>query len=182
MFKPFRSSVGALAATVAWGLWVGGGGAYAKKKDHQIDTNDPTYQLYHLLDSTYGGKLTNFYLVADTYTDPKTPNQKFQHVLSVEYDKNLFFGRFKIQVRSVAQLTPDQLKTYTTKQIYDFGSDSEKFEKINPGPFGQEGDAYFRVVDDEPMTTAPITDDVRKEYETFLTAYILPALQKKGPG
>lgn len=153
--------------------------AFAKKKDRQVDPNDPTYQVYQALDNSYGGKLTDFYIIADTFADPKNPEQKFQHVLSVEYDKNLFFGRFKIQVRSVGELTPDQLKTYTTKQIYDFGSDSEKFEKINPGPFGGEGDTYFKASGDEPLATAPITDDVRKEYETFLTQYILPALQKK---
>lgn len=155
------------------------GQAFAKKKDHQVDTNDPTYQLYQVLDNSYGGKLSNFYLIADTFSDPNNQDEKFQRVLSVEYDKNLFFGRFKIQVRSVAQLTPDQLKTYTAKQIYDFGSDSEKFEKINPGPFGGEGDMYFRASGDAPLQTAPITDDTRKEYDTLVTQYILPALQKK---
>ena len=32
---------------------------------------------------------------------------------------------------------------------------------------------------DHPIAATPITDEVRKEYETYLNQYIIPALQKK---
>ena len=44
-----------------------------------------------------------------------------QHVLQVDYDRDRFFGRFRIHVRGVSQLTPAQLKEYTPGQIYGFG-------------------------------------------------------------
>jgi hypothetical protein len=70
------------------------------------------------------------------------------------------------------------LKEYTPEQIFGFGSDVEKFEKIDPGPLGETGDVCFRAIANAPLTPAPITDDVRGEYEFFLTQYILPALEK----
>ncbi len=156
------------------------GSLLAKEKVQAVDTNDPTYRLFLLLDSTRGGKLADFYLLADVYKDPKNPDQELQHVLRVDYDKNRFFGKFRIYVRSVAKLTPEQLGTYTPEKVYEFGaSDSEKFEKIEPAPFGQRGDLYLRAEDDRPLSSAPITEDVKKAYEVYLTQYVLPALQKK---
>ena len=153
---------------------------YAKaKKDSASPDNDPTYRLFQLLDNSYGGKLTDFCVVADTYTNPAQGGQAFEHVLQIDYDKSRFFGRLRIYVRGVSQLTPDQLKAYTPEQIYGFGSDVEKFEKISPGPFGQAGDVYVRATAKGSLVPVPITDEARKEYEFFLARYIMPALQKQ---
>jgi hypothetical protein len=152
---------------------------YAKAKKDSAGPDDPTYQLYQLLDNSYGGKLTDFCVVADTYTNPAQGGQAFEHVLQVDYDKSRFFGRLRIYVRGVSQLTPDQLKAYTPEQIYGFGSDVEKFEKISPGPFGEAGDVYVRATASGSLTPVPITDDARNEYESFVTRYIVPALQKQ---
>ncbi len=155
-------------------------GVYAKEKSRGVDANDPTYRLYQLLDTSYAGKLSDFYLLADTLKDPTNPQQELQHVLRAEYDKSRFFGRFRIYVRSVSRPTAEQLKTYTPKQIYDFGgSDSEKFEKIESGPFGKTGDLYLRSTDDRPLASAPVTDEIQKQYDFFVVQYLLPALQKK---
>jgi hypothetical protein len=151
----------------------------AKEKKDPVSPNDPTYQLFRLLDDSYGGKLTNFCLVADTYADPSKAGVMLQHVLRVEYDKNRFFGRLRIYVRGVSQLTSGQTKEYTPDQIYGFGSDVEKFEKVNSGPFGQTGDVYFRATADLPLTPVPITDEARKEYEFLLTHFVHPALERK---
>lgn len=155
-------------------------GAPKDKKKSSVDPNDPTYRLYQLLDTTHGGKLDDFFVLADVYKDPKTPGKEDQHVLRIEYDGKRLFGRFRIYVRSVGRMTPEQLATYTAQQIYDFANaDEEKFEKIEPGPFGQTGDLYLRTEDDRPLHSAPTTDAVRKTYETFVAQYILPALEKK---
>jgi hypothetical protein len=139
-----------------------------------------TGQLYQLLDGSYGGKLADFYLLADVYADPKKPDSELQHVLSVTYDKNLFFGRFVLEVRSIGKPTPDQLKTYSPEQMFTFGeSDAEKFEKIKPGPLGTQGDLYQRSDDEGVLKEAPITDEVRNEFDHYITEYILPALKKK---
>jgi hypothetical protein len=152
----------------------------AKRNAPTVSPDDPTYQLYQLLDNSYGGKLTDFYLLADIYNDPKNPENQLQHVLKVDYDKSRFFGRFQIFVRSVGKMTPEQLKTYSPKQIYDFGEqDEEEFEKIDPGPFGQKGDLFLHATSLGPMAPAPITDEVNKQYDTFLTKYILPGLKKQ---
>lgn len=153
----------------------------AKGKKDVVSPDDPTYQLFRLLDNSYGGKLTNFCLVADTFADPSNAGVMLQHVLRLEYDKNLFFGRLRIYMRGVSQLTLAQLKEYTPAQIYGFGSDFAKFEKINPGPFGEEGDVYFRASAIRPLTPVPITDEVRKEYEFLLTRFVQPALEKNKP-
>ena len=154
--------------------------ALGKEKKQPVDTNDPTYRLYQLLDTTHGGKLQNFFVLGDVYPDSQNPTQEMQHVFKIEYDKSRYFGRFRIYVRSVSKLSPQQLKTYTTEQIYDFGNkDVEKFEKIEPGPFGQPGDLFFQATGDRPLHTAPTTDAVRQAYETYVSRYILPALQKK---
>ncbi len=151
-----------------------------KKKQQSVSPNDPTYRVYQLLDNSYGGKLTDYYLLADLYADPQNPSNQLQHVIRVDYDKTRFFGRFRIYVRSVGKLTPAQLKTYNTKQIYDFGnSDEAEFEKINPGPLGGTGDLFMKATSNGPLASAPITDQDRQEYDMLVTQYLLPALQKK---
>jgi hypothetical protein len=152
--------------------------ALARQKTEYV-SGGATRQLYQLLDDSYGGKLSDFYVLADQYTDAKNPDSRLQHVLSVAYDKNLYFGRLVIEVRSIAKPTLDQLKTYTPKQMFNFGeSDSQKFEKITPGPLGTEGDLYLSAQDDDPLTSSPVTDEVREEYDHYIARYILPALQK----
>lgn len=153
--------------------------ASAKRESLSVSSDDPTYQLYQLLDNSYGGKLKDFYVLADIYSDPQSPGNQLQHVLSVEYDKSLFFGRLRILVRSVGKLTPEQLKTYSPKQIYDFGEqDEEEFAKIDAGPLGTKGDMFLQISTSGPLAPATIGDDVRKQYESFITEYILPALKK----
>ena len=45
-------------------------------------------------------------------------------------------------------MTPQQLETYTAKQIYDFGeTDLEKYVKTNAGEFGTAGDVYLHAND-----------------------------------
>lgn len=154
--------------------------AWAKKRHESVSPDDPTYKLYQLLNDSYGGKLTNYYLLANLYPDPKDPPSQLQRVICVDYDKDRFFGRLRIYVRSVAQLTPEQLKTYDAKQIFDFGeSDDTKYEKIDPGELGGTGDLYLKATADGPLVTTPITDEARQDYDMLITRYLLPALQKK---
>jgi hypothetical protein len=151
----------------------------ARRDNPTVSPDDPTYQLYQLLDNSHGGKLKDFYLLADIYNDPQNPDRQLQHVLRVVYDKSRFFGRFQILVRSVSKLTPEQLKTYSPKQIYDFGEqDEQEFEKIDPGPFGRKGDLFLQAKSSGPLAPASTTDEVIKQYDSFLTQYILPALKK----
>jgi hypothetical protein len=153
---------------------------YAKEKNPPISPDDPTLRLYQLLDSSYGGKLAELYIIADIFKDAKKPDQENQHLLRVEYDKNRLFGKLRITVRTVAKLTPEQLKTYDAKQAFDFAEvDSEKFTKTDPGPLGRTGDVYARAEEGRPLASAPITDETRSAYERFITEHILPALQKK---
>lgn len=165
-----------LSLSGAW--W---GGAAAKEKPPLVSPEDPTLRLYQLLDAQYGGKLDDFCIIGDVFNDPKKPDHPEQHILRVEYDKNRAFGKLRIYVRTVDKLTPDQLKTYTAKQIYDYAeTDSEKFTKTDPGYFGKTGDIYFLPVSEGgPLATAPITDGARSAYERYVTDFILPALQKK---
>jgi hypothetical protein len=154
----------------------------AKEKPQYIDANDVTARLYQLLDDTHSGKLTEFLVLADIYKDKdsKDTSQEFQHILLLDYDKSKNFGRLNMHVRSVGKLDADQLKTYSLKQIYDFGIDDlEKFVKTDPGQFGRQGDLYLRANSDMPISTAPITEETRKAYEFYLLQYVLPALQKK---
>lgn len=155
--------------------------AWARRKKKQtVSPNDPTYKLYQLLNTKYGGKLTDFYLLANVHPDVQNPKLELQRVLCVDYDKDQYFGRFRIYVRSVQKLTPGQLKTYSVKQIYHFGqSDDAEFEKIDPGPLGQTGDMYLKASSTGSLTPSPITDQVRQEYELLVTKYILPALEKE---
>jgi len=170
VFLAATSSLLIAASSVVW----------ARHKKASVSPNDPTYQIYQLLDNSYGGKLSDFYLLANIYADPQNPNVQLQRVLLVDYNKNQYFGRFRIYVRSVGKLTPAQLKTYSVKQIYQFGqSDDAEFEKIDPGPLGQSGDLYLKATNGGPLAPAPITDQVRQEYESLITQYILPALKKK---
>jgi hypothetical protein len=156
----------------------------AKEKTPAVSPDDPTLRLYNLLDSKFGGKLENTYLLADVFTNPKNPEQVEQHVLRVEYDKNNAFGKLRIYVRAVDKLSPAQLKTYTPKEIYEFAeTDSEKFTKTDPGSFGRPGDVYFRPAEPGgPLATVPITDEVQARYDRYLTQFVLPALEKKEGG
>jgi hypothetical protein len=151
-----------------------------KEKVAPVDANDSTYRLYQLLDTARSGKLTDYFLIADVYRDPSNPSEELQHILRAEYDKNRGYARLSLYVRSVVKIEPDQMKTYTPKDFYEFGQeDQEKFMKTDPGPFGRPGDTYLRCDGDRPLATAPITDEVRKAYELYLTQHLLPALQKK---
>jgi hypothetical protein len=152
----------------------------AKEKVAPVDANDSTYRLFQLLDTAHGGKLTDFYLIADVYKNPNKPSEELQHILRTEYDKDRGFARLNLYVRSVGKIGPEQMKTYTSKDFYEFGLvDQEKFMKTDPGPFGRLGDTYLRSDGDRPLATAPVTDEVRKAYEFYLTQYLLPSLQKK---
>ncbi len=152
----------------------------AKEKTPPVDTNDPTYRLYQLLDSSRAGKLTDFYLLADVYRDPANPNEELQHVLKADYDKTRMFGKLQIVVRSVGKILPDQIKAYSTKEFFDFGlADQEKYMKTEPGAFGKSGDVYLKAMTEGPLATSPVTDEVRKNYELFVTQHLLPALEKK---
>jgi hypothetical protein len=150
------------------------------KRSSKASSNDPTSRLYQILDDSYDGKLKGLCLLADIYTDPSDPSKQYQRVLRVDYDKSRFFGRFTIDIRSVAKLTPKQLQSYSPPQVFDFAeTDTEKFEKINPGPFGGSGDLYLQAPRNGPLQPAPVTDRVRQEYDNLVTNYILPAVQKK---
>jgi hypothetical protein len=158
-------------------------GVRAKEKPPQLDANDPTLRLYNLLDSKYNGKLDDFCVLGDVFNDPKNPGQPQQHVFRIEYAKDRAFGKLRIYVRTIAQLSPEQLKTYTPKQVYEFAeADSAKFTKTDPGPFGKSGDVYFQPTSDGgPLGTAAVTPEIQAQYEHYVTQYILPALEKK-PG
>jgi hypothetical protein len=173
---PALAALGMVAAGLSMGLVVH---LEAKEKIPPVGPDDPTYRLYQLLDNSYAGKIDQ-YLIADTVKDPQNPDLQHQHILRVEYDKGRAFGKLRIYVRTVDKLTPEQLKTYTPKQIYDYAEDdSEKFSKTDPGQLGRLGDIYFRASEGRPLASAPITEELRKEYDTFLTQYILPGLEKK---
>lgn len=148
-----------------------------KNKD-AVPANDVTSRVYQVADQSLQGKFS-LYLLADLYPDPSNPGSQLQRVLRVVYDKDLYFGRFAIHVRSVGKLTPDQLSTYTPEEIFNYGnSDSAEFEKINPGRFGKTGDLYLAATNGEPLATAPVTPEVQAEYERLVTSYVLPAVEK----
>lgn len=163
------------------GLAVAPVNLFAKEKKQVVSPDDPTYRVFNLLDTSYGGKLADFYLFGDVYADPDHPGQELQHILRVEYDKKLFFGKFRIYARAVAKPTEAQLKAYTVKEFFNFASDSEKFEKIDAGPFGQKGDMYMVATDDGPLASAPITPEAQAAYQKLLTQYVIPALEKNKP-
>jgi hypothetical protein len=153
----------------------------AKDKKPSISPDDPTVRLYNLLDSKFGGKLKDIYLLADIFNDPKTPGQAKQHVLCLDYDKSRAFGKLQIHVRTVDQLTPEQLKTYTPKDVFVFAeNDDEKFTKTDPGPIGMLGDVYLAPTEPGgPMGTATVTPEVQAQYDRYVRQYLLPALEKK---
>jgi hypothetical protein len=149
--------------------------AFSREKESDAATT----QLFQILNTSYGGKVEHFCLLADTYTDAS--GQQYRHVLRVDYDKSRVFGRLNLYVRSVGSMTQDQLATYTPQQIYDFGeSDQEKFVKTDTGPFGEKGDLYLQAEGDGPLHSTAVTSDARKHYSDFLSQYVIPALQK-GP-
>lgn len=141
------------------------------------DENDATAKLFQLLDSQHSGKLDDIYLLADLYTD--SSGEQYRHVLRVDYDKSRAFGRLAIYLRSVGKMTPEQLAAYTPEQIYNFGEvDAAKFVKTDPGTFGQRGDLYLQSSADQPLHTTAVNEEARKNYETYITQYIIPALEK----
>ena len=151
-----------------------------KDKPLAVTEDDPTYRLFQLLDTTRGGKLADFYVIADLYRNPQNAQEEFQRVVRVVYDKDRAFGRLNLSLRSVAKMDPAQMRIYNPKEIYDFAeSDVEKYTKTDAGPLGGKGDLYFHVTDIGALSTAPITDEVQTAYTTLLTQYILPALGKK---
>jgi hypothetical protein len=152
----------------------------AKEKPVVVSPDDVTLRLYQLLDTSYAGKLPDFYVVGDVYKDPKNPDKELQHVFKAEYEKARAFGRLRLYVRSVDKLTPGQLKDYTPQQVYEFAdNDVEKFTKTDPGPLGRTGDLYFQATENGPLATSPITDEARKEYEAYVSQWLMPALEKK---
>lgn len=151
-----------------------------KDKAAVNDPNDPAMRLFQLVDNSKGGKLTEYYVVAGVYKDPATPNEEAQQILKVDYDKAKVFGKLQIVVRSVGKLQPDQMKAYTAKDFFGFGlSDQAKFIKSEPGPFGKPGDMYLQSMPDRPLSSVPVTDEVRRNFETLVTDFIMPALEKK---
>ena len=154
----------------------------ARERNSPVDPNDVTARLFQLLDDTHDGKLTDFYLLADIYKDKDSsnPDEELQHVLHLDYDKDRNFGKLNLHVRSLTKLAPEQLKTYSPKQIFDFGDeDTEKFVKSDSGQLGRTGDMYLRSTADKPLRDTPISDEARKAYDFYLTQYVIPALQKK---
>jgi hypothetical protein len=175
---PLISAVTTALLFVAGAL---GSPASDKPKIPPVSPDDLTLRLYQLLDSDYGGKLQDFCLIADTFKEPPDTGAEHQHVLEVQYDKARGFGKLRIHIRTVDKLTPEQLKFYTAKEIFDRAEvDTEKFTKTDPGSFGRPGDVYFRaVMEGGPLASVPPTDDTRATYERYLKDYVLPALQKK---
>jgi hypothetical protein len=152
-----------------------------REKNGPVSPNDPTAHLFDFLNSSDGGKLNDFYLLADVYSDPSNPSQQYQRVLKVDYNKDLYFGRLVIHARSVAKLTPEQLAIYTPAQIYKFGgSDGQVFDKTKPGPFGREpGDLYLARSPSGPLRSTEADDSVVQEYKMLVSQYVLPAVQKQ---
>jgi hypothetical protein len=144
---------------------------------NKVDENDATAKLFELLDSEHSGKLDDIYVLADLYTDAS--GDQYRHVLRVDYDKSRSFGRLAIYLRSVGKMTPEQLSAYTPEQIYGFGEvDLAKFVKTDPGTFGQKGDLYLESSQDSPLHTTSVNEEARKDYETYISQYVIPALQK----
>src|SRR5579864_6237096 len=113
----------------------------AKDRTSPTNPNDPTFRLFSLLDSKYNGKVDDFCMLADLINDPKNPGQQLQRVIRIEYNKDKGFGKLSLHVRTVAQLTPEQLKAYSPKQTYDFAeTDIAKYTKSDAGSFGRQGD------------------------------------------
>ena len=175
-----RFTLFALLATCLAGISASVSLCKDKDKAPPLDPNDPTVRFFQTADDLRGGKLSEFYVVADVYHDPALPNEQSQHVLKVDYDKAKVFGKLQIVVRSVGKIQPEQMKAYTAKEIFEFGlSDQAKFMKSEPGPFGKPGDMYLVAPADRPLASAPITEPVRSRYESFVSEFLLPAMAKK---
>lgn len=171
-----RATLLALLAAIS----LGSAGLQGKERKEEVPGNGPTSQLFQILDKSHDGKLKDFCILADTFKNPDQPQQELMHVIRVDYDQSKAFGKLLIHVRSVDKPQPEQLKVYTPADIYKFGQyDAEKFVKSTLGPLGQPGDLYLHTRGDMPLTSAPITDQIRGEYDTFLTQYLIPALEKK---
>jgi hypothetical protein len=166
------SVIGLLAL---WGA--SGTPAYARHKENLANPDDPTVRLFQLLDDSYGGKLTDFRVIADAYANPTQLGQMFQHVLQVNYDKGRFYGRLTISVRGVSQLTPEQLKQYTAQEIYGFGSEVAKFEKINSGPSAKRRPLFPANRPRHPRA-GPRYRYCQTSVRSVPTQYIPPALEK----
>ena len=149
-----------------------------------VSSDDPTLRLFDLLNSKFNGKLDDFFLIADTFTDPAKQGQSEQHILRVEYDKTRTFGKLRIYVRNVDQLTPEQLKAYSPKDIFGFAeSESEKFTKTDPGSLGRPGDMFLQPTSQGgPLGASPVTDEIQAKYARYVTQYIIPTLEKKAAG
>src|SRR4051812_23026779 len=81
-------------------LVLGNGSYVCAKHKEEGGQNGPTARLFEYLDSEHGGKLDNFYLLADLFKDASKPEDQLRHVLRVDYDKNRGFGKLNIYVRS----------------------------------------------------------------------------------
>ena len=167
--------------TLLVAIGMGAGALQGREKKPVVYATGPTAKLFELLDNSYDGKLSDYYLIADTFEDPSNPQQMLTHVIRVDYDKHKAFGKLTIHVRAVNNMDPGQAKIYTPEEIYKFGQyDAEKFLKSTAAaPFGQPGDVYLQSKGDMPLASASITDAVRQEYENLLTNYVIPALEKK---
>jgi hypothetical protein len=160
--------------------WLSPSLAKDKEKVAPIDPNDPTFRLFQKADESFGGKITELYVIADVYRDPANASEESQRILRVDYDKTKVFGKLQIVVRSVGRILPDQMKAYTPKDFFGFGlTDQAKFIKSEAGPFGKPGDIYLQAQPERPLSSVPVTDEVRKTYALLVTEYILPALEKK---
>ncbi len=158
-----------LSAGVGWGK---------DKSKAPVDANDPTSRLFQLLDSQYDGKLKDFYVLADVYKGAEGAD--LQHVLRVNYDKDKYFGKLEIYVRSIQKPDEAQLKGYTLKALFEFGEyDLQKFIKTQAGPLGGTGDLYLEAKPGFALAAAPIDEDARKAYDTYVNQFVIPALQKK---
>lgn len=175
-----RRALVVLLGTCLVGISASGAMCKDKDKAPPLDPNDPTLRFFQTADDSRGGKLSEFYVVADVYRDPALPNEDSQHILKVDYDKAKLFGKLQIVVRSVGKIHPDQMKAYTAKELFEFGlADQAKFMKSEPGPFGRPGDIYLVAPNDRPLSSEPITEPVRQRYATFVSEFLLPAMAKK---
>ena len=181
--KTSKKTLPMLGRAVVTLFILGGAAGLLQAREHNSasDPNDPTHRLFALLDDKFGGKLDSFYVLADLVPDPTAAGQQLQRIVEIDYGKDRGFGKLNLHVRSVAPLTPDQLKAYTTKQLFDFAvADSEKFIKTDSGPFGRPGDVYFQsTADNGALASTTINSQVQSDYDTLVSQYLIPALEKK---
>ena len=65
---------------------------FAKEKTPTVSPDDLTLRLFQLLDSSYGGKLSEFYVVGDVYKDPKNADHELQHIFKLNIVKTASLG------------------------------------------------------------------------------------------